>query len=86
MIKRLRKIRIKKTSIRDPDLIEIGLVSVLVIWSLSAFILLQQAANISAGNYLLSWTSLTTFFIGVISVVLIVIAIILADIRKELVR
>jgi hypothetical protein len=73
-----------RTKTSSPDFVEIGLMGVLVIWSVSAFILLQQAANISRGNYLLSWTSLTTFFAGVISVVLIVIAIILADIRKEL--
>lgn len=75
---------IEKTIIKNPDFIELGLIAVLVIWSLSAFILLQQAADISAG--LLSWTSLTTFFTGMCSIVLVVIAVILADIRKELVR
>jgi len=76
----------EKTIVRNPDFIEVGLIGVLVIWSISAFILLQQAANIQVGNYLLSWTSLTTFFSGIISIVLIVIAIILADIRKALAR
>jgi len=76
----------ENTKTSTPDFIEIGLIGVLVIWSISAFILLQQAADISTGNYLLSWTSLTTFFAGVISVVLIVIAVILADIRKALSR
>lgn len=83
-MKKYRKIRIERAKIKDPDIVELGLISVLVIWSISAFILLQQAANISAGGGLLSWTSLTTFFTGIISVVLIVIAVILADIRKSL--
>jgi hypothetical protein len=82
----MKKIRIQKTRIRDPDYVEIGLIGVLVIWSISAFMLLQQAANISLNGGLLSWTSLTTFFVGVMSVILIVIAVILADIRKELIR
>mgnify|MGYP003974802625 CR=1 FL=1 len=85
-MRKIRKLRMEKTIVRNPDFIEVGLIGVLVIWSISAFILLQQAANIQVGNYLLSWTSLTTFFSGIISIVLIVIAIILADIRKALAR
>ena len=86
MKRKFRNLRIEKTVTRNPDFIELGLIAVLVIWSISAFMLLQQAANITAGNYLLSWTSLTTFFAGIISIILIVIAIILADIRKSLIR
>jgi hypothetical protein len=77
---------LERTKTSSPDFIEIGLIGALVIWSVSAFILLQQAADISTANYLLSWTSLTTFFAGIISIVLIVIAVILADIRKALTR
>jgi hypothetical protein len=83
---KLRNIRLEKTITRNPDFIELGLIGVLVIWSISAFMLLQQAAEIQLGNYLLSWTSLTTFFVGISSIILIVIAIILADIRKSLIR
>ena len=77
---------IRPTVIKNPDFIELGLIGVLVIWSISAFMLLQQASEIGLVNGLLSWTSLTAFFTGMCSVTLIVIAIILADIRKELVR
>ena len=83
---KLRNIRLEKTITRNPDFIELGLIGVLVIWSISPFMLLQQAAEIQLGNYLLSWTSLTTFFVGISSIILIVIAIILADIRKSLIR
>ena len=76
----------EKTVIRNPDFIELGLISVLVVWSISAFMLLQQAANIGIVSGLLSWTSLIAFFTGMCSVILIVIAIIIANIRKELVK
>jgi hypothetical protein len=82
-----RKIGIEKTRIRNPDFVELGLIGILVVWSLSAFMLLQQAADLSIGTgSLLSWTSLTTFFTGIISIVLIVIAVILADMRKEFMK
>jgi hypothetical protein len=83
---RKTKFGMEKTVIRNPDFIELGLISVLVVWSISAFMLLQQAANIGIVSGLLSWTSLIAFFTGMCSVILIVIAIIIANIRKELVK
>jgi hypothetical protein len=74
-----------QTKVNNPDLIELVLAGVLVIWTLSSFLLLNQAATLNTPN-LISWTSLTTFFVGFSSIVLIVIAIILADIRKSLSR
>jgi hypothetical protein len=81
-----RKLGIEKTVIRNPDVIELGLIGVLVVWSISSFMLLQQASNIGIASGLLSWTSLTAFFTGMCSVILIVIAIIIANIRKEIVK
>jgi hypothetical protein len=83
---RRQNIGIKKTVIKNPDIVELGLISVLVVWSISAFMLLQQAANLGIASGLLSWTSLIAFFTGMCSVILIVIAIIVANIRKELVK
>jgi len=83
---RKTKFGMEKTVIRNPDFIELGLISVLVVWSISAFMLLQQAANLGIASGLLSWTSLIAFFTGMCSVILIVIAIIVANIRKELVK
>ena len=74
-----------KTSLSNPDLIELVLVIILAIWTVSVFYLLRQASTFAEIN-LVSWTSLTAFFTGFASITIIVIAIIVADIRKELSR
>jgi len=81
-MRRLRLARIKPT---NPDWVELVLVGVLLIWTITTFYLLRQAATFETISAI-SWTSLTTFFVGFSSIVLIVIAVILASIRKELVR
>jgi len=77
-----KNIGLSKTKVKDPDIIELVLVGVLLIWTVSSFMLLNKAATLATPN-LISWTSLTTFFTGFASIVLIVIAIIVADVRKE---
>jgi len=71
------------TRIKQPDITELGLIAVLVVWSLSVLWLIQRAVTAKVLE-LLSWTSLTAIFIAFSSIVLLVIAILLADIRKEL--
>jgi len=78
-------IRLKKYKSKDPDMIELVLIGILAIWTISSFYLLYQASTFET-IHVVSWSSLTTFFVGFSSIVLIVIAVILADIRKEVVR
>lgn len=75
---------LKKTVIRNPDLIELVLVGILAIWTVTTLLLIKQAITVTGFN-MLSWTSLTTFFTGFMSIVGLVIAVIIADIRKEIV-
>ena len=75
--------RMQKTSMKDPDLIEVTLIGILAIWTLSTFYLLWQASTLPEIN-LISWTSLTAFFTGFGTIALLAIAVILADIRKAL--
>ena len=62
--------------------VEKGLLGILVVWIVAVLYLINQAA--SAELNVLSWISLTTFFSGFSSVVLIVIAILLARIKRDL--
>ena len=62
--------------------VEKGLLGILVVWIVAVLYLINQAA--SAELNVLSWVSLTTFFSGFSSVVLIVIAILLARIKRDL--
>ncbi len=71
------------TKVKQPDVVELGLIAILVVWSISVLWLIQKAVTARVLE-ILSWTSLTTIFIAFSSIVLLVIAIILADIRKEL--
>ena len=74
---------IHKTRVQKPDWVEFGLVIILAVWGISVIWLLQKVVTARSFE-LLSWTSLQTFFVGFISIVLIAIAILLADIRKEI--
>ena len=71
------------TKVKQPDMTELGLIAVLVVWSVAVLWLIQKAVTARVME-ILSWTSLTTIFIAFSSIVLLVIAILLADIRKEL--
>ena len=62
--------------------VEKGLLGILVVWIVAVLYLVNQAAT--AELNVLSWVSLTTFFSGFSSVVLIVIAILLARIKRDL--
>ena len=64
------------------DFIEKGLLGILAVWIIAVLYLVNQAAT--AELNVLSWVSLTTFFSGFSSVVLIVVAILLARIGKDL--
>lgn len=74
---------IHKTKIKKPDAVELGLVIVLAIWSLSVIWLLERAITAQFIE-VISWMSLTAFFAGFASVMVVVLAILVADIRKEI--
>ncbi len=64
------------------EFIERGLLGILAVWIIAVLYLVNQAAT--AELNVLSWVSLTTFFSGFSSVALIVVAILLARIGKNL--
>jgi len=73
---------IRKKRVDDPDMTEKVLLASLTFWIVSVIYLTYKAANLELS--LLSWTSLSTFFLGVISVILFVAVIMLARIRRLL--
>ena len=73
---------IRKKRVDTPDLTEKVLLVSLTFWIVSVIYLTSKAANLELS--LLSWTSLSTFFLGVISVILFVAVIMLARIRRIL--
>ena len=75
--------RMARRDVNMPDFVEVVLVITLALWTVSVFWLLRRAATLIEIN-VVSWTSLSAFFTGFGSIVLIVIAIIVADIRKVL--
>lgn len=74
---------IKKTKVTQPDMIELGLVGVLIIWIIAILWLLNKVMSFQSFE-LLSWTSLLVFIMVFISICVLMIAILLADIRKEI--
>ena len=66
----------------NPNLVQSVLVLILAVWTISVFYLLRQASTFAINN-LVSWTSLTAFFTGFGSIALIVIAVLLADLRRN---
>lgn len=68
------------TKHKSPDLVEFGLLGVLAIWTLAIIWLLADAITSNNPN---SWQALQLIIIAFISITLLVIAIILADMRKE---
>ena len=73
---------IRKSKVDRPDLTEHVLLASLTFWIISVIYLTYKAANLELS--LLSWTSLSTFILGVISVILFVAVIMLARIRRLL--
>ena len=72
----------RKSKVDRPDLTEHVLLASLTFWIVSVVYLTYKAANLELS--LLSWTSLSTFILGVISVILFVAVIMLARIRRLL--
>ncbi len=66
-----------------PDLIEALLVIILAIWTIVSMWLIEKAVSFQIQS-LLTWQSLTTFFAAFISIIILVIAVLIADIRKEI--
>ena len=69
-------------AVDQENFIEKGLLGILAVWILAVLYLVNQAAT--AELNVLSWVSLTTFFSGFSSVVLLVVAILLARIGRNL--
>ncbi len=66
-----------------PDFVEGGLLAVLTVWIVSVLYLINQASTAVSMSEL-SWISLTTFFTAFSSVVLLVVAILLARMIRRL--
>ena len=66
-----------------PDFVEGGLLAVLTVWIVSVLYLINQASTAVSMSEL-SWISLTTFFTALSSVVLLVVAILLARLIRRL--
>jgi len=72
----------KRMKLKDPDMIEMLLIGILAIWTISTFYLLRTASTLATIDSV-SWSSLTAFFTGFGTLVLLVIAVLVADIRKK---
>ena len=66
-----------------PDLIELLLLVILALWTIVSMWLIEKAVTFQVQS-VLTWQSLTTFFAAFISIIILVIAILIADIRKEI--
>ena len=74
---------IKQTKITKPDFVEATLVIVLALWTIIVMWLLQKAITATIISSL-TMESLVVIFTAFMTIILLVIAVILADIRKEL--
>ncbi len=74
---------IHRTKITKPDIVEITLILILAVWSIITLWLLEKAITFPLLNSI-TWQSLTTLFAAFASIVLLVIAVLVADIRKEI--
>ena len=74
---------IKQTKITKPDFVEATLVIVLALWTVLVMWMLQKAITATIISSL-TMESLVVIFTAFMTIVLLVIAVILADIRKEL--
>jgi hypothetical protein len=73
---------IKPAKTTKPDFIEACLILILAIWIVATLWLLDKAMNFDIQS-LLTWQSLSTFFTAFASIAVLVVAILVADIRKE---
>ena len=73
---------IKPIKTTKPDFIEASLILILAIWIVATLWLLDKAMNFDVQS-LLTWQSLSTFFTAFASIAVLVVAILVADIRKE---
>ena len=74
---------LKQTKSTRPDIVEALLVIILAIWTIVSMWLLDKAISFQVQS-LLTWQSLSTFFMAFTSIIVLVIAVILADVRKEI--
>ncbi|MCX6775098.1 MAG: hypothetical protein NTY99_03360 [DPANN group archaeon] len=74
---------LKETKITKPDLVEATLVVILALWIITVLWLISTALKQGMIS-LLTIDSLAMFFLAFISITVLVIAIVLADVRKEL--
>jgi hypothetical protein len=74
---------LRHTKITKPDFIEATLVVIFAFWIIAVLWMLKQAISADIIS-LLTMESLVVIFVAFTTIVLLVIAIILADIRKEL--
>jgi hypothetical protein len=74
---------LKKTKITKPDFVEASLVMILAFWIVIVLWLLQKAITATIISSL-TMESLVVIFTAFMTIVLLVIAVILADIRKEM--
>lgn len=66
-----------------PDSVEALLVIVLAVWTIVTMWLLERAISFQVQS-LITWQALSTFFLAFMSIIVLVIGIILADMRKEM--
>jgi ABC-type multidrug transport system fused ATPase/permease subunit len=74
---------IKQTKITKPDFVEATLVIVLALWTIIVMWLLQKAITAIIISSL-TMESLVVIFTAFMTIIMLVIAVVLADIRKEL--
>ncbi|MEM4248096.1 MAG: hypothetical protein QXH80_02420 [Candidatus Nanoarchaeia archaeon] len=73
---------VKRATITKPDMIEASLIVILAIWIVAVLWLLDKAMIFEVQS-LLTWQSLATFFTAFASISVLVVAVLVADIRKE---
>jgi hypothetical protein len=74
---------LKETKVTKPDVVEATLVVILALWIITVLWLISTALKQGTIS-LLTIDSLAMFFLAFISITILVIAIVLADIRKEM--
>jgi hypothetical protein len=74
---------LKQTKITKPDFVEASLVLILACWVTAVLWMLQKAITAEVIS-MLTMESLNVIFLAFTTIVLLVIAVILADMRKEL--
>jgi hypothetical protein len=74
---------LKETKVTKPDVVEATLVVILALWIITVLWLISTALKQGTIS-LLTIDSLAMFFLAFISITVLVIAIVLADVRKEM--